>query len=151
MAGGCARRAEPVDGFAHATGPARVHGHRPQSNRAANLANRVPPKLVAAGQADIAVSYQPQLHIHVAEGLPLFRFATLVATPLNTLVVLEDSPIRGLADLKGRKIGFSVGGFEDASLQVNFNTILFEDAQRSVRLFGEEVVPRFADKREAAE
>ncbi len=76
-----------------------------------------PPKLVAAGKADIGVSYQPQLHIQVAEGLPLVRFGTLVATPLNTLVVLEDSPIKTLADLKGRKIGFSVGGFEDALLR----------------------------------
>ena len=75
-----------------------------------------PPKLVAAGQADAAVSYQPQLHIQVAEGLPLKRFATLVATPLNCLVVLEDSPIRGIPDLAGRKVGFSVGGFEDALL-----------------------------------
>lgn len=76
-----------------------------------------PPKLVAAGKADIAVSYQPQLHIQVAEGLPLVRFGTLVATPLNTLVVLDDSPIQTLADLKGRKVGFSVGGFEDALLR----------------------------------
>jgi len=76
-----------------------------------------PPKLVAAGKADVAVSYQPQLHIQVAEGLPLVRFGTLVATPLNTLVVLEDSPIQTLADLKDRKIGFSVGGFEDALLR----------------------------------
>ena len=75
-----------------------------------------PPKLVAAGQADVAVSYQPQLHIQVAEGLPLRRFATLVATPLNCLVVLEDSPVRSIADLAGRKVGFSVGGFEDALL-----------------------------------
>ncbi len=75
-----------------------------------------PPKLVAAGRADAAVSYQPQLHIQVAEGLPLRRFATLVATPLNCLVVLEDSPIRTIADLAGRKVGFSVGGFEDALL-----------------------------------
>ena len=76
-----------------------------------------PPKLVAAGQADIAVSYQPQLHIQVAQGLPLTRFATLVATPLNALVVLADSPIRSIADLDGRKVGFSVGGFEDALLR----------------------------------
>ena len=76
-----------------------------------------PPKLVAAGQAEIAVSYQPQLHIQVASGLPLVRFATLVATPLNALVVLEDSPIRSIADLAGRKVGFSVGGFEDALLR----------------------------------
>ena len=30
-----------------------------------------PPKLVAAGKAEIAISYQPQLHMQVAEGLPL--------------------------------------------------------------------------------
>jgi putative hydroxymethylpyrimidine transport system substrate-binding protein len=75
-----------------------------------------PPKLVAAGKADIAVSYQPQLHIQVAEGLPLTRIGTLIATPLNTLVVAGDGPIRSIGDLKGKKVGFSVGGFEDAVL-----------------------------------
>jgi putative hydroxymethylpyrimidine transport system substrate-binding protein len=75
-----------------------------------------PPKLVAAGQADIAIGYQPQLHMQIDQGLPLVRIGTLVATPLNSLVVLEDSPIESLADLKGRKVGFSVGGFEDALL-----------------------------------
>ena len=75
-----------------------------------------PPKLVAAGQADIAISYQPQLHIQVDQGLPLARIGTLVATPLNSLVVLADGPIEEIADLKGRKVGFSVGGFEDALL-----------------------------------
>jgi putative hydroxymethylpyrimidine transport system substrate-binding protein len=75
-----------------------------------------PPKLVAAGQVDIAVSYQPQLHLQIAQGLPVVRVGTLVATPLNSLVVLADGPIRSVADLKGRKVGFSVGGFEDALL-----------------------------------
>jgi len=75
-----------------------------------------PPKLVAAGKADVAISYQPQLHLQVAAGLPLTRIGTLVATPLNTLVVLKDGPVQTLADLKGKKVGFSVGGFEDALL-----------------------------------
>lgn len=75
-----------------------------------------PPKLVAAGKAALAVSYQPQLHLQVAEGLPLTRVGTLVATPLNSLVVLKDSPIKSIADLKGRKVGYSVGGFEDVIL-----------------------------------
>ena len=77
-----------------------------------------PPKLVAAGKADIAVSYQPQLHMQVDRGLPLRRIGTLVATPLNSLVVLADGPIKSIGDLKGRRIGFSVGGFEDALLKV---------------------------------
>jgi len=75
-----------------------------------------PPKLVAAGQGDIAISYQPQLHIQVDAGLPLTRIGTLIATPLNALVVLDDSPITSLADFAGKKIGFSVGGVEDALL-----------------------------------
>jgi putative hydroxymethylpyrimidine transport system substrate-binding protein len=76
----------------------------------------LPPKLVAAGKADLAVSYQPQLHVQVSQGLPLIRIATLVATPLNSLVVLKNGPIKSIKDLKGKKIGFSVGGFEDALL-----------------------------------
>ncbi len=76
-----------------------------------------PPKLVAAGKAPLAVSYQPQLHMHAAAGLPLTRIGTLVATPLNTLLVLDGGPVRKLGDLKGRKVGFSVGGFEDAVLK----------------------------------
>ena len=75
-----------------------------------------PPKLVAAGQADIAISYQPQLHLQIAQGLPLVRVGTLVATPLNCLLVLEDGPVKTLADLKGRKVGYSVAGVEEALL-----------------------------------
>ncbi|MEH6361739.1 MAG: ABC transporter substrate-binding protein, partial [Amylibacter sp.] len=46
-----------------------------------------PPKLVAAGRGDLAISYQPSLHLQIAEGLPLKRVGTLVATPLNCLLV----------------------------------------------------------------
>lgn len=45
----------------------------------------------------------------------------------------------------------SIGGFEIASLQVNFNLIPYEDAARSMRLFGEKVIPRFAAAPMAAE
>lgn len=76
----------------------------------------LPPRLVAAGQAELAVSYQPQLHLQIHEGLPLIRVGTLVATPLNCLLVLEDGPIGTPADLKGKKIGFSVAGVEEAIL-----------------------------------
>jgi putative hydroxymethylpyrimidine transport system substrate-binding protein len=76
-----------------------------------------PPKMVAAGRADLGVSYQPQLHLQVQEGLPLKRVGTLIATPLNCLLVLEDGPVATIADLAGRKIGFSVAGVEEALLQ----------------------------------
>jgi putative hydroxymethylpyrimidine transport system substrate-binding protein len=75
-----------------------------------------PPRLVAAKKGDVAISYQPQLHIQASKGLPLVRIGTLVATPLTTLVVLRDGPIKSIADLKGKRIGYSVGGFEEALL-----------------------------------
>lgn len=75
-----------------------------------------PPRFVAAGQADAAVSYQPSLQLAIKEGMKLVRFATLVETPLNTLIALADGPIRTPKDLKGRKIGYSSEGLEDAIL-----------------------------------
>jgi len=76
----------------------------------------MPPKLVAAKKADLAVDYQPQLQMQVSEGLPLVRIATLVNSPLNSLVVLKNSGIDKIEDLKGKKIGYSVSGFETALL-----------------------------------
>ncbi len=75
-----------------------------------------PPKLVAAGQAEYAVSYQPTLQMLAAEGLPLVRVGVLVAQPLNSLVALEDGPVKSISDFKGRKIGYSIAGFEEALL-----------------------------------
>ncbi|MEJ2655909.1 MAG: ABC transporter substrate-binding protein [Desulfobacterales bacterium] len=77
-----------------------------------------PPKLVAANDADIAVSYQPQLYLQVNQGLPLVRIGTLIATPLDTLVVLADSGIKSLSQLKGKTVGYSIGGFETVILRV---------------------------------
>lgn len=81
-----------------------------------------PPRLIAAGQGDIAISYQPQLHVQVAEGLPLVRIGTIAETPLNALVSLKSGPVQSIADLKGKKVGFSVGGFEDALLAAMLKT-----------------------------
>ena len=75
-----------------------------------------PPKLVAAGKIDIAISYQPQFHLQIDKNLPVIRLGSLVSTPLNCLVVLKNGNIKSIKDLKNKKIGFSVGGFEDALL-----------------------------------
>ena len=39
----------------------------------------------------------------------------------------------------------AVGGFEVASLQVNFNLVRVQDAEASMRLFSKEVMPKFRD------
>jgi putative hydroxymethylpyrimidine transport system substrate-binding protein len=73
-----------------------------------------PPRLVAARQADIAITYQPDLMLQVKEGLPLTRIGTLIETPLNALIVLQDGPVKELADLKGKKVGYSVASLQNA-------------------------------------
>lgn len=82
----------------------------------------MPPKLVAAGKVDMAVNYQPQLHMQVSQGLPLVRIGTLVSNPLNSLVVLKSSGINSIADLKGKTIGYSVSGFEQNLLEAMLAT-----------------------------
>lgn len=67
-----------------------------------------PPRMVATGLADLAISYQPQHHLQVAAGLPLTRVGTLLSSPLNCLLVRADVGIQRIADLKGKKVGFSV-------------------------------------------
>ena len=83
----------------------------------------MPPKLVAAGNIDLAITYQPNLNIDVAEGLPLVRSATLIATPLNTLMVLDNGKINSLSDLKGKKVGIAISGSEEATIGKMLETV----------------------------
>ncbi|MBE2897583.1 ABC transporter substrate-binding protein [Pasteurellaceae bacterium 20609_3] len=76
----------------------------------------LPPKLVASNKADLAVGYQPQMMLDIDAGLNLTRISTLIATPLDSVVALKAGDIKTLADLKGKKVGYSVSGFEEALL-----------------------------------
>ncbi len=75
-----------------------------------------PPKLLAAGQGDVAISYQPQLYLLREADLPVRAVGVLVGQPLNSLVSLEGGDVQAIAELKGKKVGYSVGGFETAVL-----------------------------------
>lgn len=74
------------------------------------------PKLVAAGKADLAITYQPQLMMQVDQGLPLVRIGSLVDKPLDCLVTLSASGIKSVKDLKGKTIGYSFAGIDSVML-----------------------------------
>ena len=67
-----------------------------------------PLKLVAAGQVDLAISYQPSVTMARAEGLPVISVGSLVQHPLSSILYLKASGIKTPADFKGKKIGYSV-------------------------------------------
>jgi len=77
-----------------------------------------PPRLVAAGRGDVAVSYPHTQIFQAAQDIPTMRIGALVDTPLSTITVLADGPVRTLADFRGRKVGYSLSGIEVAMLRV---------------------------------
>jgi putative hydroxymethylpyrimidine transport system substrate-binding protein len=67
-----------------------------------------PPKLAAAGRVDLAITTSLDLVITRAAGLRLTTVGSLIQHPLGGLMVLSSSGIQTLADLKGKKIGYSL-------------------------------------------
>ena len=65
-----------------------------------------PLKLVAAGDSDLAVSYEQELFFAAAKKLPVVAVAAVVAQPLNSFMAIEPQ-VRSLPDLKGRTIGIT--------------------------------------------
>ncbi len=75
-----------------------------------------PLKWVAAGKADLGVTYEPRYLIAKAQGLPLTWVATLIATPLNCMISLQGSGINQIKDFKGKRIGYASGSVEGVML-----------------------------------
>lgn len=73
-------------------------------------------KMVASGNVDIAVSYEPQTIIAAARGLDVMVFARLIEHPLTTLLFLKGKGIENPKDLAGKKIGYTVPGLMDVLL-----------------------------------
>lgn len=69
-----------------------------------------PPKWVAAGKADIGITYQPEFMQQVDQGLPLMRIGSLIDKPLDCIVALKGNGINTIKDLKGKRIGSGTGG-----------------------------------------
>ncbi len=74
----------------------------------------LPPRQIAAGQADLALTYQPQLYLMADQSLPVVRVGTVINKPLNVLATISDSGIKTMQDFKGKKIGYSVSGLDDS-------------------------------------
>jgi putative hydroxymethylpyrimidine transport system substrate-binding protein len=82
----------------------------------------MPPKLVAAGDGDIALTAEPQFLEQIAAGLKLARIGGLIDRPLSTLVALQGTGITHLSDLRGKRIGYGSGATEQAMVAAILHT-----------------------------
>jgi putative hydroxymethylpyrimidine transport system substrate-binding protein len=64
-----------------------------------------PIKEVAAGRADLAVSYEPEVLLAQDKGLDVQAVGTIVDQPLTSLISLQKANIAGAADLQGKTVG----------------------------------------------
>ena len=76
-----------------------------------------PLKQVAAGRSDLAISYEPEVALAREQGLDVVAVAALVNRPLTSLIWLQKSGIKGVADLKGKTVATAGIPYQDAFLK----------------------------------
>ena len=76
-----------------------------------------PIKLVAAGQTDLAISYEPEVVLAAEKGLDVVAVAALVDRPLTSMIWLKESKIGGIPDLRGKTIATAGIPYQDAYLE----------------------------------
>jgi putative hydroxymethylpyrimidine transport system substrate-binding protein len=76
-----------------------------------------PTKLVAAGQTDLAISYEPEVMLAHENGLDVVAVGALVDRPLTSMIWLAKSGIKGIGDLRGKTIATAGIPYQDAYLK----------------------------------
>jgi len=75
-----------------------------------------PLKLLAAGETDLAISYEPEVALAREQGLDVVAIGALVNRPLTSMIWLGRSGIKGVADLKGKTVATAGIPYQDAFL-----------------------------------
>jgi putative hydroxymethylpyrimidine transport system substrate-binding protein len=76
-----------------------------------------PLKLVAAGRADMAISYEPELLLARDQGLKLVSIGALVQRPLTSIIALPGKHVTRVADLTGKRVGTAGIPYQAAELK----------------------------------
>jgi putative hydroxymethylpyrimidine transport system substrate-binding protein len=86
-----------------------------------------PLKFVGTDKVDLAISYEPEVIIAAAEGLPVTAVGPVIPTPLASFVAGHDSGIESPADAAGKRVGYSGIPKEEAMARA-----IFEEAGISI-------------------
>ncbi|HEX4669079.1 MAG TPA: ABC transporter substrate-binding protein [Solirubrobacterales bacterium] len=87
-----------------------------------------PLKLVAAGQSDLAISYEPELALAHDKGLEVVAIGALVNRPLTSLIWLGKSGIKGVGDLRGKTVATAGIPYQDAFLKTILSRVQLSPA-----------------------
>jgi putative hydroxymethylpyrimidine transport system substrate-binding protein len=103
-------------------------------------------KLVAAGRADLAVSYEQELFLAVAKKLPVVAVAAVVPRPLNSIMAI-DPKLRSVASLRGRTIGVTGAPSDYAALDTALASTGLSRADVKVVSVGYNLLPALLSKK----
>src|ERR1700709_1542979 len=79
-----------------------------------------PLKDVAAGRADLAITYEPEVALAREQGLDVVAVAALVNQPLTSLIWLKSQgkgAINGVPDLKGKTVSYAGISYQEAFMK----------------------------------
>jgi putative hydroxymethylpyrimidine transport system substrate-binding protein len=105
-----------------------------------------PLKLLAAGKADLAVSYEPELLLARDQGTNLVSVGALVQKPLTTLMSIDPS-VKAVGDLRGKTVGTAGITYQDAYLKTILAAAKIPETSVSKVGVGFNLVPAMLSKR----
>jgi putative hydroxymethylpyrimidine transport system substrate-binding protein len=100
-----------------------------------------PLKQVAAGQSDLAISYEPEVMLARDKGLDVVAVGALVGRPLTSLIWLGKSGIKGVGDLRGKTVATAGIPYQDAFLETILSRVKLTPADVKVVNVGFGLVP----------
>jgi putative hydroxymethylpyrimidine transport system substrate-binding protein len=106
-----------------------------------------PLKLLAAGKADLAISYEPELLLARAQGAKLVSIGALVQKPLTSIISIGRKAIRRPVQLETKKIGTAGIPYQDAYLKTILRQAGADPARVKPINVGYSLVPALLTKR----
>ncbi|MEA2156450.1 MAG: putative hydroxymethylpyrimidine transport system substrate-binding protein [Solirubrobacteraceae bacterium] len=106
-----------------------------------------PLKLVAAGRADLAISYEPELLLARAKGAKLVSIGAIVQKPLTSLISIGSKAIRAPGGLEGKKVGTAGIPYQDAYLKTIIRQAGIDGSRVHSINLGFNLVPALVSKR----
>ena len=100
-----------------------------------------PIKQVAAGRAELAISYEPEVLLAREQGLPVVAVAALVQRPLTSLMATAKSGVRSVKDLRGKRVGTAGIPYQEAYLKTILGRAKVPESSVKVTNVGASLLP----------